>query len=54
MAALADKSITMVIDTPVRAISREVVRQMAQSLSGKPGRIADCYLPFGIYLPESV
>ncbi|MCX7302937.1 MAG: LacI family DNA-binding transcriptional regulator [Hyphomicrobiales bacterium] len=52
--ALSDRSITMVIDTPVRAISREVVRQMAQSLSGKGGRAGDCYLPFGIHLPESV
>lgn len=54
-AALAENAITMVIDTPVRDISREVVRLMARSLSGKAsGRIADCFLPFGIHLPESV
>ncbi len=54
-AALGDKSITMVIDTPVRAISREVVRLMAQSLSrSNAARVADCYLPFGVYLPESI
>ncbi len=54
-AALAEKSVTMVIDTPIAGISREVVRLMAESLSPKGGtRIADCYLPFGIYLPESV
>jgi LacI family transcriptional regulator len=54
-AALAEKSITMVIETPVRAISRQVVRLMAQSLSGRgSSRIADCYLPFGIHLPESI
>jgi len=54
-AALADKSITMVIDTPIQAISREVVRLMAQSLSANASaRVSDAYLPFGIYLPESV
>jgi LacI family transcriptional regulator len=53
--ALADKSITMVIDTPIRSISREVVRLMAERLTAKGGaRTADCYLPFGIYLPESI
>lgn len=53
-AALAERTITMVIDTPVRDISREVVALMARSLSGRGGPVADCYLPFGIHLPESV
>jgi len=54
-AALAEKTITMVIHTPVHDISREVVRLMALSLSGKgAARIADCFLPFGIHLPESI
>ncbi len=53
--ALAEKSITMAIDTPASDISREVVRLMAEALASKGNaRIADCYLPFGIYLPESV
>jgi LacI family transcriptional regulator len=54
-AALADKVVTMVISTPIRAISREVVALMAQSLSAKgEGRFADCFLPFEIHLPESI
>lgn len=54
-AALADKVITMVISTPLQAISRDVVRLMARSLSGKDsGRITDCFLPFDIHLPESI
>jgi len=54
-AALADKVITMVIHTPIRAISRKVVRLMAESLAGKDtGRVADCFLPFDIHLPESI
>ena len=53
--ALAEKLVIMVIDTPIQAISREVVRLMAESLSRKGSvRIADRYLPFGIYLPESI
>jgi LacI family transcriptional regulator len=54
-AALADKTITMVINTPLRAISREVVRMMAQTLSAKKiGRVTDGFLPFEIFLPESI
>jgi LacI family transcriptional regulator len=54
-AALADKSITMIINTPLRAISREVVRMMARALGAKSeGRVADSFLPFEIYLPESI
>lgn len=52
-AALADHVITMVISTPIRTISRELVRQMAVSLSGK-GHVSDSFLPFEIYLPESI
>ena len=54
-AALAEKALTMVINTPLPAISREVVRMMAQSLRTRgEGRVGDCFLPFEIYLPESV
>jgi LacI family transcriptional regulator len=54
-AALADKVITMVINTPIRAISVQVVRLMAESLEARDtGRVADCFLPFDIHLPESV
>lgn len=54
-AALADGIITMVLNTPIEAISREVVRLMARSLAPKdPGRVADCFLPFDIHLPESI
>lgn len=54
-AGLAEKSITMVIDTPLRSISRQVVRMMAASLSTRvAGRSGDAYLPFGIHLPESI
>ena len=53
--ATAPGSVTMVIDTPIRAISREVVRLMAQSLSANgSARISDAYLDFGVHLPESV
>ena len=34
-AALAEKAITMVIETPLRAVSREVVRRMAGALGSK-------------------
>jgi len=54
-AGLAEKSITMVIDTPLRGISRQVVRMMAASLSARgAGRSGDAFLPFGIHLPESI
>jgi len=54
-AALADRTITMVINTPLAAISREIVRMMARSLGAKPDqRISDRFLPFEIHLPESV
>ena len=40
--ALAERAITMVINTPLGAISREVVRMMAQALGAKSdGRVAD-------------
>jgi LacI family transcriptional regulator len=54
-AALAEKTITMVINTPLRAISREVVRMMAQTLGAKSkGRVTDGFLPFEVFLPESI
>jgi len=54
-AALADRTITIVINTPLAAISREIVRMMARSLGAKPDqRISDRFLPFEIHLPESV
>jgi LacI family transcriptional regulator len=54
-AALADGAVTMVINTPSAAISRAVVRLMAETLQpSAKGRIADAFLPFEIYLPESV
>jgi LacI family transcriptional regulator len=53
--ALADRAISMVINTPLGAISREVVRLMTQTPGAKrDGRVADAFLPFEIYLPESV
>lgn len=54
-AALADRMITMVINTPLVAISDEVVRMMARSLGAKGDqRIGDVFLPFEIHLPESI
>jgi LacI family transcriptional regulator len=54
-AALAEKAITMVINTPLRAISRRIVRMMAQTLGAKSERrVTDGFLPFEIYLPESI
>ena len=54
-AALADRTITMVINTPLAAISHEVVRMMARSLGAKlDQRISDRFLPFEIHLPESI
>ncbi len=45
----------MVINTPLAAISHEVVRMMAQSLGAKiDQRISDRFLPFEIHLPESI
>jgi LacI family transcriptional regulator len=53
--ALADGAITMIINTPLDAISREVVRMMAQALGARgDSRVADEFLPFEIYLPESI
>jgi LacI family transcriptional regulator len=54
-AALAERTITMVINTPLRAISRAAVRMMAQTLGAKSkGRVTDGFLPFEIFLPESI
>jgi hypothetical protein len=47
--ALAEKTSTMVINTPLRAISREVGRMMAQTLGAKSkGRVTDGFLPFEV------
>jgi LacI family transcriptional regulator len=54
-AALADRTIVMVINTPLAAVSHEVVRMMAKSLGAKVDqRISDRFLPFEIHLPESI
>ncbi len=44
----------MVINTPLPRISREVVRLMSETLAADGGRPADCFLPFELYLPESI
>ena len=52
---LADKVITMVISTPVRAISQELVKLMARiAVREGIGQGRGLFLPFDIYLPESV
>jgi LacI family transcriptional regulator len=54
-AALADNLLTMVIATPLAALSRELVSLMGQAL--KPGEAvgpSQTFLPFDIHLPESV
>ena len=53
-AALAENLLTMVIATPIERICRELVPLMAESL--KPGGSApsQIFLPFDIYLPESI
>lgn len=54
-AALAEKLATMVISTPLPALCRELVGLMARALDGEAGGLAGhAFLPFDIYLPESV
>ena len=54
-AALADNVLTMVISTPVKALCRELVAQMLRSVQAAERPPAtQTFLPFDIYLPESV
>lgn len=54
-AALAANLLTMVIATPTRALSRDLVALMAQALKpGEPAPPSQLFLPFEIHLPESV
>ncbi|MEQ1949826.1 LacI family DNA-binding transcriptional regulator [Mesorhizobium sp. CN2-181] len=53
-AALAEKLLTMVIATPVERVCRELVPLMAESLKPGGSAPAQIFLPFDIYLPESI
>lgn len=53
-AALAEKLLTMVIATPIERICRDLVPLMAQSLKPGGSAPAQIFLPFDIYLPESI
>jgi LacI family transcriptional regulator len=53
-AALAEKLLTMVIATPRDMICRELVPLMAEALKPGGSAPAQIFLPFDIYLPESI
>ncbi|MDQ6435620.1 LacI family DNA-binding transcriptional regulator [Mesorhizobium sp. LHD-90] len=53
-AALAEGLLTMVIATPRDLICREIVPLMAEALKPGGNAPAQIFLPFNIYLPESV
>lgn len=54
-AALAEGLLTMVIDTPLRPLCAELVGLMAHTLErGTANAPGQTFLPFGIYLPESI
>jgi LacI family transcriptional regulator len=53
--ALAEGLLTMVIDTPLRPLCAELVELMALALDkGSANGPGQAFLPFGIYLPESI
>ncbi len=54
-AALADNILTMVIATPLAALSRELVALMAHVIeAGAANATGQTFLPFDIYLPENI
>jgi LacI family transcriptional regulator len=54
-AALADGILTMVISTPLAALSRELVDLMAHAIeTGAANAPGQTFLPFDIYLPENI
>jgi LacI family transcriptional regulator len=54
-AALAEGLLTMVIDTPLRPLCTELVALMANALEkGAAAAPGQTFIPFGIYLPESI
>lgn len=54
-AALADRLLTMVIATPLRALSGELIDLMAETIrNGGRAAPSQTFLPFDIYLPESI
>ncbi len=53
--ALAEGLLTMVIDTPLRPLCAELVELMAHALeNGAAATQGQTFVPFGVYLPESV
>jgi LacI family transcriptional regulator len=53
--ALADNVLTMVIATPLAALSRELVDVMAHAIeAGAANAPGQTFLPFDIYLPENI
>ncbi|QPC89551.1 LacI family DNA-binding transcriptional regulator [Mesorhizobium sp. INR15] len=53
--ALADGVLTMVISTPLAALSRELVDLMAHAIeTGAANAPGQTFLPFDIYLPENI
>jgi LacI family transcriptional regulator len=53
-AALAEKLITMVINTPLERLCRELMPLMVEALKPGGSPAAQLFLPFEIYLPESI
>ncbi|HEV7253973.1 MAG TPA: LacI family DNA-binding transcriptional regulator [Mesorhizobium sp.] len=53
-AALAEKLLTMVIATPLELLCRELLPLMARAAKGEAAAPSQVFLPFDIYLPESV
>jgi LacI family transcriptional regulator len=53
--ALAEGLLTMVIDTPLGPLCSELVELMAHAPEGgAAGTQGQTFVPFGVYLPESV
>lgn len=54
-AAMAEGLVTMVIETPLPAVSAALVAEMARAIeaggAGGPGQI---FVPFSVHLPESI
>jgi LacI family transcriptional regulator len=53
-AGLVEGIVTMVIDTPLEKLCRELFRQMLNSVKGDRDSEVELYLPPDIHLPESV
>lgn len=53
-AALAENIVAMAIGTPLVPLCREIMRAMAQAVQSEAAAPAQIFLPFDIYLPESI